>query len=1017
LAGPTNLASLWLQGASVSNLALLPGLGRLGYLMLDDNAMADPPPSVLPASLLRLSLQRNRITNCAAISLLTNLLDLGLGGNFISDVSELANLGGLASLNLYSNRVSDLSPLIVLTNLRVLNLGANPASNYAPLSEMSNLTRLSLQADSITSLAFLQNLAQLTNLDLHANPVSDFSPLGVLSNLTSMDLGSNLVANWDFLSGLPNLSELRLAGDSLASLDFIKLSPRISTLDVTQNLLADLSGLSGLTNLHCVKAGFNRLTDISTLQCQPRLWDLDLRTNLLDTTPGSPPMAVVQCLTNRAVAVLYDPQNQPPSIAFSNLITVSASPYWPIPTTGASLLAFSVSDDVTPAGQLVVTVSSSNPGVIPDAGLLLGGTNSARTLRVTPAASGTASLEFTVTDGTGLTTNTSVLVTVLVPQVITFPDRNLRSAVRSALGLLGNITNFALLNLTQLDADASSIGSLSGLQWATNLAVLSLNGNALTSLAALQNLTRLTSLSLNNNATPDLSLLAGLTNLTYLDLAWNPATNYASVLPGLTNLTTLFLDGDALTNLAFVQNLKGLVLLSLSDNRITDLSPLAGLGNIVTLYLEHNLVTNINVFTNLPNLLRVDISLNLLDLSAQSSPSMVIQALVTRGAYVNYSPQRQPPVISAPAYWALTSNSTASVSIGVGDIVASPAQLAVAASSSDPSFIPAANFFVLDPNSGGTGWILTLVAPAGKSSDTITLTATNDAGLGTNATILVTVSGQVFANTNLVWSTWGDALWFNQTNVTHSAAAAQSGSVGNAQASWLEATVAGPGRLTFWWRVSSETNYDWLEFLVNGSLRNRISGEVGWQQHILYMSAGTQKLDWAYMKDPADTRGLDSGWLGDVTFEPGTWIELAGAPATNQCQLILHGVPGRLYTVMVATNLTGSSNPTNWSGLDPSLIISNSATPFVDTNASPGSRLYRLRDSSASLKILARPADGPAVLVIHNPAGVKLVIQTSSDLASWSPLATLTNSPPVLTNTDTLAVNFPRRFYRAVLYP
>ena len=78
---------------------------------------------------------------------------------------------------------------------------------------------------------------------------------------------------------------------------------------------------------------------------------------------------------------------------------------------------------------------------------------------------------------------------------------------------------------------------------------------------------------------------------------------------------------------------------------------------------------------------------------------------------------------------------------------------------------------------------------------------------------------------------------------------------------------------------------------------------------------------------------------------------------------------------------------------------------------------YRLRDSSASLKILARPPEGPAVLVIRNPAGVTLVIQASSDLVSWIPLATLTNSAPLLTNIDTFAVNFPRRFYRAVLYP
>ncbi len=40
----------------------------------------------------------------------------------------------------------------------------------------------------------------------------------------------------------------------------------------------------------------------------------------------------------------------------------------------------------------------------------------------------------------------------------------------------------------------------------------------------------------------------------------------------------------------------------------------------------------------------------------------------------------------------------------------------------------------------------------------------------------------------------------------------------------------GPGTVTFWWKVSSEANYDWLSFYVDGVLQDRISGEVGWQQ-------------------------------------------------------------------------------------------------------------------------------------------------------------------------------------------
>ena len=90
---------------------------------------------------------------------------------------------------------------------------------------------------------------------------------------------------------------------------------------------------------------------------------------------------------------------------------------------------------------------------------------------------------------------------------------------------------------------------------------------------------------------------------------------------------------------------------------------------------------------------------------------------------------------------------------------------------------------------------------------TLTLTATDDTGLSTNVTILVTVvppqvlDGALLDATNLAWQTGGNAPWFGQTNVSYSGpSAAQSGSVGVNEESWLQTSVTGPGILTFWWR-------------------------------------------------------------------------------------------------------------------------------------------------------------------------------------------------------------------------
>lgn len=78
-------------------------------------------------------------------------------------------------------------------------------------------------------------------------------------------------------------------------------------------------------------------------------------------------------------------------------------------------VAFTVGDAETPAGALQVTVTSSNPSLVPTAGLVLGGTGANRTLVVNPTVgqTGSASVTITVTDGGGLTTTRQFVVSVV----------------------------------------------------------------------------------------------------------------------------------------------------------------------------------------------------------------------------------------------------------------------------------------------------------------------------------------------------------------------------------------------------------------------------------------------------------------------------------------------------------------------------------------------------------------------------------------------------------------------------
>src|SRR3989449_4817871 len=151
----------------------------------------------------------------------------------------------------------------------------------------------------------------------------------------------------------------------------------------------------------------------------------------------------------------------------------------------------------------------------------------------------------------------------------------------------------------------------------------------------------------------------------------------------------------------------------------------------------------------------------------------VVENLQSQGVTVQYLPQREPPVIEVRTNWFVAANATALLSFRFLDNGASSEQLVVTSSSSDPSLVPDVTVIAgqdTDPNS--LIWALRVTPATDRTgTTTISLTATNEVGLGTIRTVLVTVvvpqsldSG--LFNTNLTWTTYGDASWFGQNFVT-----------------------------------------------------------------------------------------------------------------------------------------------------------------------------------------------------------------------------------------------------------
>ena len=171
-------------------------------------------------------------------------------------------------------------------------------------------------------------------------------------------------------------------------------------------------------------------------------------------------------------------------------------------------------------------------------------------------------------------------------------------------------------------------------------------------------------------------------------------------------------------------------------------------------------------------------------------------------------------------------------------------------------------------------------------------------------------------NAELVFVTGGDAAWMPQIDETHDGAgAARSGVVSDGQSSWLQTTVTGPGTLSFWWNVSSESAengylFDYLEFSVDGTRNAKIGGtSAAWEQKTVPVSgSGAHVFKWNYRKDNTWSAGSDCGWVDQIVWTPADPAAVSGMafdPASGIANVSFRASPGISYCIQRAPSLDG----------------------------------------------------------------------------------------------------------------
>lgn len=188
-----------------------------------------------------------------------------------------------------------------------------------------------------------------------------------------------------------------------------------------------------------------------------------------------------------------------------------------------------------------------------------------------------------------------------------------------------------------------------------------------------------------------------------------------------------------------------------------------------------------------------------------------------------------------------------------------------------------------EANDGSFTWLVPASLPTG-SDYAIRISSVNNPSYTDTSAATFTITANPWESaldtTGIPWESAGATPWFAQTTITKDGVdAVQSGAIDHNGSSALDATVTGPGTLTFWWKVSSESNYDFLKFDLNGVEQTgslaKISGNIDWVQKTVTIPSGTTTLRWTYYKDGSVVAGSDAAWVDQVVYTPDAAPEIA----------------------------------------------------------------------------------------------------------------------------------------------
>ncbi len=190
--------------------------------------------------------------------------------------------------------------------------------------------------------------------------------------------------------------------------------------------------------------------------------------------------------------------------------------------------------------------------------------------------------------------------------------------------------------------------------------------------------------------------------------------------------------------------------------------------------------------------------------------------------------------------------------------------------------------------------------PVGEVADFDLTAAGDDYDFSGNFALSIGLSIEDFESGGFLaypWELSGNADWLvTDIDPNEGVYSAKSGSIVDSQTSELavEVAVLSPGNISFVAKVSSESSYDFLIFLIDDTEVGSWSGTLDWTEVSFPVDVGNHIFTWKYTKDSSVSSGSDCCWVDYIVFPS------IGEPLRPSCAI----TPGSLDVALFKPNST-----------------------------------------------------------------------------------------------------------------